>query len=227
MDRYHAMDDADAPEEGAGFDDDFTPRQAEVLEAALGLLVEGGERAITTAGLARAANCSKESLYKWFGDRDGVLAAMIAHQASKVRVAVGGPAAGRDAGDFRADLRSFGVDLLTVLSGPASLALNRLAIGQASREGSLLGDLLVARGRRAVSARAKALLEAGRRAGHLRFEDTQDAFETLYGLIVRDMHVRLMLGEDVPAANSERAMAAHVTAAIDQFYRLHGADQPL
>ena len=227
MDRYHDMDDAGAPGEGAGFDDDFTPRQAEVLEAALGLLVAGGERAITTAGLARAANCSKESLYKWFGDRDGVLAAMIAYQASKVRVAVGGPAGARKAADFRADLQSFGVDLLTVLSGPASLALNRLAIGQASREGSRLGDLLVARGRKAVSARAKALLDAGRAAGHLRFDDTQDAFETLYGLIVRDMHVRLMLGEQVPVTNSERAMAAHVAVASDQFFRLYGADQPL
>lgn len=226
MDRYHAMDDMDAPGQGAGFDDDFTPRQAEVLEAALGLLVEGGERAITTAGLARAANCSKESLYKWFGDRDGVLAAMIAYQASKVGVAVGGPAAGRDASDFRVDLQSFGVALLTVLSGPASLALNRLAIGQASREGSRLGDLLVARGRRAVSARAQALIEAGRRAGHLRFTDTQEAFETLYGLIVCDMHVRLMLGERVPATNSDRAMATHVEGAIDRFLCLYGADRP-
>ena len=67
-------------------DAEFTPRQAEVLEAGLRLLVEGGEKALTTAGLARAANCSNESLYKWFGDRDGVLAAMIAWQASKVRV---------------------------------------------------------------------------------------------------------------------------------------------
>lgn len=207
-------------------DDDFTARQGEVLEAALGLLVEGGERAITTAGLARAANCSKESLYKWFGDRDGVLAAMIAYQASKVRVAAGGPTANRPAESFRADLEGFGMDLLAVLSGPASLALNRLAIGQASREGSRLGDLLVARGRRAVSTRAKALLEAGRRAGHLRFEDTQEAFETLYGLIVRDMHVRLMLGEHVPVTNSDRAMGDHVSAAIDQFFRLYGAGNP-
>ena len=224
MDRYGDNEGVDASEVEAGHEERFTARQQEVLEAALGLLVEGGERAITTAGLARAANCSKESLYKWFGDRDGVLAAMIAYQASKVRVAVGGPAAGRDANGFRVDLESFGVDLLAVLSGPASLALNRLAIGQASREGSRLGDLLVARGRRAVSTRAKALIEAGRRAGHLRFADTQEAFETLYGLIVRDMHVRLMLGEHVPATNSDRAMATHVTGAIDQFFRLYGAE---
>ena len=50
---------------------EFTPRQNAVLAEALRLLVEGGDKAVTTAGLARAANCSKESLYKWFGDRDG------------------------------------------------------------------------------------------------------------------------------------------------------------
>ena len=50
------------------------------------LLVEGGDRALTTAALARAANCSKESLYKWFGDRDGLLTATVRWQASKVRM---------------------------------------------------------------------------------------------------------------------------------------------
>ena len=64
---------------------EFSPRQSAVLEEALRLLVAGGEKALTTAGVARAANCSKESLYKWFGDRDGLLSAMIAYQASKVR----------------------------------------------------------------------------------------------------------------------------------------------
>ncbi|WP_306117773.1 MULTISPECIES: TetR/AcrR family transcriptional regulator C-terminal domain-containing protein [unclassified Roseitalea] len=213
--------------DGPMAEEQYTPRQQEVLEAALGLLVEGGEKAITTAGLARAANCSKESLYKWFGDREGVLAAMISYQASKVRVAPAGSGAQRPAESFRADLVAFGVDLLTVLSGPTSLALNRLAIGQASREGSRLGDLLVARGRHAVAARAKALLEAGRRAGHLRFDDTQAAFDTLYGLVVRDMHVRLMLGESVPATTGDAAIAGHVGVAVDQFFRLYGTEQTL
>ncbi len=64
----------------------LSPRQNDVLEQALRLLVEGGDRALTTASIARAANCSKESLYKWFGDRDGLLTAMVRWQASKVRV---------------------------------------------------------------------------------------------------------------------------------------------
>lgn len=69
------------PDHSAG----ISPRQNAVLDQALRLLVEGGEKALTTSGLARAANCSKESLYKWFGDRDGLLAAMITFQQSKVR----------------------------------------------------------------------------------------------------------------------------------------------
>ena len=204
---------------------EFTPRQAEVLEAGLRLLVEGGEKALTTAGLARAANCSKESLYKWFGDRDGVLAAMIAWQASKVRVPSLSASAHRDIDAFRADFETFGDDLLAVLSGAASLALNRLAIGQATGETSALGDLMVARGRSAVRQRAKSLLEAARRAGHLRFDDTQDAFETLYGLIVADTHVRMLLGETVSGLSDSAKRRARARSAIDRFFRLFGTGQ--
>ncbi|HWU63901.1 MAG TPA: TetR/AcrR family transcriptional regulator, partial [Ensifer sp.] len=114
--------------------DQFSPRQSAVLEEALRLLVEGGEKSLTTAGVARAANCSKESLYKWFGDRDGLLAAMIAYQASKVRTYE--PAGGKlTREELRAHLLTFIRDLDEVLSGEVSLALNRLSIGQAGAGG--------------------------------------------------------------------------------------------
>lgn len=199
--------------------DGLTPRQQAVLECALSLLVTGGERAVTTAGVARAASCSKESLYKWFGDRDGLLAAMIAHQASKVRAHVDD--GGRlDRGQFRGHLVAFARDLLRVLSGEVSLALNRLAIGQASREGSRLGGLLVAQGRRRIDAGAAALIEAGRRGGHVAFQETEEAYRTLYGLVVRDMHVRMLLGEEGVLAPGD--LAARAEQAVDQFFTLYG-----
>lgn len=200
--------------------DEFTPRQQAVLDCALQLLVSGGEKGLTTAGLARAANCSKESIYKWFGDRDGLLAAMIAHQASKVRA---GAENGHsmDAAQFRTYLTSFAHDLLEVLAGDVSLALNRLAIGQASRAESRLGELLIERGRRRIDQRAMALLEAGKRRGLIRYNDREGAYHTLYGLIVRDLHVRMLLGEDgVRQPGQFDAMAEE---AIDQFFALFGA----
>ncbi|WP_309086057.1 TetR/AcrR family transcriptional regulator C-terminal domain-containing protein [Chelativorans sp.] len=198
---------------------EFTPRQHAVLERALELLVAGGEKALTTAGVARAANCSKESLYKWFGDRDGLLAAMIAHQASKVR-AFSDDGAPMDHDRFRAHLTGFAQDLLEVLASDVSLALNRLAIGQASREESRLGQLLVEQGRRRIDQSAGALLDAGRRRGLVAFEDGDEAYRTLYGLVVRDLHVRMLLGEE--GARQRETFAARAEQAVEKFFALYG-----
>jgi AcrR family transcriptional regulator len=196
---------------------EFSPRQSAVLAEALRLLVEGGDKALTTAGLARAASCSKESLYKWFGDRDGLLAAMISFQQSKVRTVE--RSGERLTGDLlREHLEVFARDLLEVLSGDVSLALNRLAIGQSSRDGSKLGRLLVEHGRRQIDRRAKGLLDAGKRAGLLKFDDTDAAYHTLYGLIVSDLHVRMLLGEPPLKDNGLQSKRA-----VDAFLTLHGA----
>jgi AcrR family transcriptional regulator len=196
---------------------EFSPRQSAVLAEALRLLVEGGDKALTTAGLARAANCSKESLYKWFGDRDGLLAAMISFQQSKVRTAER-PGERLTMEALHDHLETFACDLLEVLSGDVSLALNRLAIGQSSRDGSKLGRLLVEHGRRQIDRRARSLIDAGKRAGLLRFDDADGAYHTLYGLIVSDLHVRMLLGE--PALKDNRVQARR---AVDAFLTLHGS----
>ncbi|MFB9947255.1 TetR/AcrR family transcriptional regulator [Rhizobium puerariae] len=197
----------------------FSPRQNAVLEQALRLLVEGGEKALTTSGLARAANCSKESLYKWFGDREGLLSAMIAYQASKVRTHE--RSGERLTADLLRDhLELFARDLLEVLAGDVSLALNRLAIGQSSREGSKLGKLLLEHGRRQIDRRAMALIEQGKRAGLLRFENADAAYHTFYGLIVSDLHVRMLLGE--PGLKDNVLQAGR---AIEAFLTLHGTQK--
>nr|WP_316654862.1 TetR/AcrR family transcriptional regulator C-terminal domain-containing protein [uncultured Gellertiella sp.] len=200
---------------------EFPARQIAVLEEALRLLVAGGEKALTTAGVARAANCSKESLYKWFGDRDGLLSAMIAYQASKVRT-LESDGERLTAASLKERLETFARDLLAVLSGDVSLALNRLAIGQTSRDGSKLGELLRERGRRQIDRRARALLDAGQRAGLLFFADGEDTYRTLYGLIVSDLHVRMLLGEPPVKETDARAEKA-----VSAFLRLYGTEKVL
>jgi AcrR family transcriptional regulator len=200
---------------------EFSPRQNAVLEQALQLLVDGGEKALTTSGVARAANCSKESLYKWFGDRDGLLSAMIAYQASKVRTFERNGER-LTVVSLHDHLVIFARDLLEVLAGDVSLALNRLAIGQSNRDGSKLGKLLLERGRRQIDKRAMALIDAGKRAGLLRFHDADEAYHTLYGLVVSDLHVRMLLGEAGMKDTGRQAERA-VTA----FLRLYGTDKVL
>jgi ketol-acid reductoisomerase len=68
-------------------EDEFTERQREVLDVVLKLMVAEGD-GFSVAAVARAASCSKETLYKWFGDRDGLLTATVRWQASKVRMPI-------------------------------------------------------------------------------------------------------------------------------------------
>jgi AcrR family transcriptional regulator len=205
----------------AGQSAEFSPRQNAVLEQALQLLVDGGEKALTTSGVARAANCSKESLYKWFGDRDGLLSAMIAYQASKVRTFERGGER-LTAASLHDHLITFARDLLEVLAGDVSLALNRLAIGQSNRDGSKLGKLLLERGRRQIDRRASALIDAGKRAGLLRLADADEAYHTLYGLIVSDLHVRMLLGDP-----GVKDCGRQAERAVGAFLRLYGTEKVL
>lgn len=201
---------------------ELTERQSEVLESALALLVEGGEKALTTAKIASASNCSKESLYKWFGDRDGLISAMMAFQGSKVGAAVGQEDLG-SAKAFKDYLVRFACELLSVLAGDTSLALNRLAIGQASNDASPLGPLLIENGRGVIEAKAVGFLNSAADKNYLRFEDARQTYHVLYGLIVRDAHVRLLLGEhrELVMKNFER----DAQTAIAQFYKLYGVEE--
>lgn len=197
----------------------LTTRQRDVLEKALDLLVSGGGKALTTANIARASNCSKESLYKWFGDRNGLLAAMMSVQGSKVGAVLNEDIFNNSAA-FREHLVRFATELLTVLSGEISLALNRLAIGQAGDEASQLGPLLMKNGRGLIKARAHAFLNTAKEKGFLKFTNVDEVYRVLYGLIVSDFHVRSLLGDN-NEMNADQIDAAAVQA-VEHFYKLFG-----
>jgi AcrR family transcriptional regulator len=197
--------------------DTFTPRQQAVLTAALDLLVEAGD-GLTMTAVARRASCSKETLYKWFGDRDGLLTATVQWQAAKVRV----PLVDRrtlDPLSLRASLQQFGRDLLATIAGQTSVALNRLAITHATEDNGL-GAIVLDNGRFTMGKRLKPLLEAGRDARLLRFDTSETAFRTFFGLVVRDVQIRLLLGDRVGPTVKE--IEADAERATEQFLDLYG-----
>ncbi|WP_342363584.1 TetR/AcrR family transcriptional regulator C-terminal domain-containing protein [Terrarubrum flagellatum] len=196
-----------------------TARQQAVLDAVLGLMVEEGDH-LTMAAVARRASCSKETLYKWFGDRDGLLTATVQWQASKVRA--GNYDRQRlDAAALRDSLANFGANWLQVISSSTSIALNRIAIGHAASGKSNLGGIVLANGRFAIGERLKPVLEAGRDAGLLSFDDTETAFRTFIGLVGRDVQIRLLLGDELKMTNAE--IERDAARAAEQFLALYGA----
>lgn len=197
-----------------------SPRQAEVLEVVLRLLVAGGE-ALTMTAVSQRASCSKETLYKWFGDREGLLTATVKWQAAKV--AVGSVEADLlDADSLAERLEEFAANWLTVISSDTSIALNRVAVGHAGSGRGNLGAIVLQHGRLAMGERLKPVLEAGRARGLLGFDDAEEAFRTFFGLIGRDVQIRLLLGDELPL--SAAAVAREAARATSQFLALHGAE---
>ena len=195
-----------------------TERQQAVLDAVLDLLVEGGD--LTMTAVAKRASCSKETLYKWFGDREGLLAATVRWQASKVR-------AGNydrqhlDADALRDSLEAFAANWLKVISSRTSIALNRVAVSHAASGKSNLGDMVLSNGRFAIGERLKPLLEAGRAAGLLAFDDVEETFRTFFGLVGRDVQIRLLLGDQIKL--NAATISRDATVAVDRFFTLFGA----
>jgi AcrR family transcriptional regulator len=203
----------------ASADEALTARQQDVLDAVLRLMVEEGDQ-LTMTAVARRASCSKETLYKWFGDRDGLLSATVRWQASRVR-AGNWDSQRLDVAALRASLERFAANWLTVISSSTSVALNRVAVSHAASGTSNLGRIVLANGRFAIGERLKPLLDAGRAAGLLAFADTEEAFRTFFGLVGRDVQIRLLLGDGLELSGD--AIARDAARATDQFFALYGA----
>ncbi len=199
---------------------DLTERQQAVLDATLAAMVEEGD-GLTMTSVSRRASCSKETLYKWFGDRDGLLTATVRWQASKVSV----PIIDRDRLDessFSITLEQFARDWLTVISSDTSVALNRTAVSNAGSGKSDLGSIVLRNGRNAMALRLRPVLEAARDARVLiHFDDADTLFGTFFGLVIRDIQIRLLLGDAITL--SAKQIAEDAARATGQFMALYGA----
>lgn len=126
-------------------------REQEVLSVVLDLMVEEGD-GFSMASVAKRASCSKETLYRWYGDRDGLLTATVQWQASKV-VMPKLDEANLSLDAFSDTLNEFAFSWLTVLTGDVSIALNRLAVSHAGNNKSSLGRIVLENGPYAMRTR--------------------------------------------------------------------------
>ncbi len=197
-------------------------RRAEILDAALALLVERGYEGTSMLAIAERARASKETLYAWFGDKRGLFAALVRENAAAANRGLEQAMAGPGAAPA-AVLERFGADFLCLILGERAVALNRTAIAAAATLGEL-GRLLVANGRERTGALMVRYLEAQRAAGRLAFADAEGAFGVLLGLLLRDWQIRALLGELAPPAEEAiRARAAEATALFLKLFGTEGA----
>lgn len=194
------------------------PRREEILRVAVELLGELGYTRTTMLAVAKRASASKETLYAWFGNKQGLFTEVIGAQAARMNR--GMEAALADGSETpEAVLRRFGENLLTLLSSDASIAINRAAIAEAPTDPGF-GRVLAEHGRNRSGALVTRWLERERDAGRLAFADAGRAFEAYVGLLVGDAQVRMLTGAIPPLGPDEIADRADMATAL--FMHLFG-----
>ena len=182
-------------------------RRRQILGATLKLLRSHGAD-ITTAQIAAKAHCSKETLYNWFGDRDGIMMALVEEQAQSM----GGllqASFGQVSGSLEERLVQFSTSLLDMMTGDALITVNRVAMAQACQERADLGNKVLEDWRAQVMQPFIALFDEGNQSGALAVHSAEEAFENLIGLLVGDRQRRLLLGQQArPDVSAMEAIAA-------------------
>lgn len=198
---------------------DREAREAEIEAAAYAVLAERGYGGTSMLTVARRARASNETMYRWYGDKTGLFAAMVrrnaAQSADRLRSALAEEAAPL------ATLRQVAPVQLAMVLGDRAIALNRAA---ASDPTGALGQIIAEGGRARLLPLLADLIDRAARSGDLPPGDAADRAELFIALLIGDQQIRRVIGslpEPSPAAVEARAAAA-----LRHFLRLCTAEAP-
>ncbi|MDA7429883.1 TetR/AcrR family transcriptional regulator [Primorskyibacter aestuariivivens] len=160
-------------------------RREQIESAAYALLIERGYAGTSMLEIAKRARASNETLYRWYGDKPGLFAAMIRSNAEKGLRALSGTLDTH--AELEPRLHAFGAALLGGILSDQAIALNRAAAADSSGE---LGAALARHGRDAVMPVLAAEL-----GGLTGFDTEEEAAETFVALLIGDLQIRRVIGQ--------------------------------
>ena len=168
-------------------------RQAEIEACAYEILEKQGLEGMSMAAIAKRAKASMETLYNWYGDKNGLYSALVARNSTEVLEVLKRVEASDNAP--REQLRTTAIALLQMVTGPKAIALNRAAIEDRTRR---LGPRLAASGRSMVGPQLAVLIVAWRDSGAVGFADPQEATRVFVNLLIGDHQIQRVTGAVPP-----------------------------
>ncbi|MBY5782557.1 TetR/AcrR family transcriptional regulator [Rhizobium leguminosarum] len=197
-------------------EDTKTRRQAEIETAAYELLKERGYRSTSMLDIAKAAKASNETLYRWYGDKNGLFKTMVESNARATKAAFNTAIA--DDVDPLETLGRVAPILLSMLLGDKAISLNRAAAADESGE---LGATIAAAGRDSVFPLMEKLIGRGLETAALAAPSAGVAAEWFLSLLIGDLQIR-RVNRTLPEPSDEN-IRARATAAMSAFGKLCGA----
>ena len=200
--------------------DDRSVRKAEILEAAMNEFLASGYHKATSLAVAKACGMSKATLYSYFPSKEDLFIALIEKRTVAMNSRLAEDTENPDLAIEDA-LTTLGRSVLKILTSDISVTFNRTAISTAASQDLGFSEVYEKVGRLPTTARVEAMLEAARQRGVLVFENMADATHDLYGLLVGEVHIHLLLG--VGEAPGEKQINDGAARAVRQFMRLYGS----
>lgn len=164
-------------------------RQKQIEAAAYEILEAKGYGDTSMLGIAKQARASNETLYNWYGDKQGLFQALVSRNAEEVKQHLEEEL--KTDHDALLILETLGPKLLDLLTGDRAVALNRAAAADSSGE---LGATLSKAGREAVFPLLEQVLLRARAEGQLDFGHTAEAVGLFLDLLIGDQQIRRVIG---------------------------------
>ncbi len=217
---YSQSKSAGSSRESAISPDQQAERQKQIEAAAYELLAEKGYRATSMLAIAKKANASNETLYKWYGNKQALFQSLVQHNAAEVaRMLTESVSDGQHAIEA---LEIIAPVLLGLVTSDRAIVLNRAAAADVAETG-VLGETLSKAGRETVAPLIADLLAQGQAAGHLivpagqTLAEVADAF---ISLLIGDLQIRRVIGAIGPL--EPKAIEKRSSQAVGRFLALYG-----
>lgn len=193
-------------------------RREAIEDAAYRVLMRDGYKAASLLAIAREAKASNETLYRWYGNKQGLFASLVERNAETAKQRLE-EALASDAPPMRV-LEELGPALLRVVTSERAVALNRAACGDVY-DTATLGEALAKGGRGSLVPLIAGLLQRAHSDGVLHVHDADEAAEIYIAILIGDVQIRRATG--ALGALSESEIAARASRCIALIRRLYTA----
>lgn len=199
-------------------DENKAARRDRIEAAALELLAQKGYLATSMLSVAKRAKASNETLYNWYGNKQGLFRSLVEANAGEVKALLENDLAQERPPEVT--LKALGPLLLGLLISDKAITLNRAAAADPSGE---LARELTQAGRNTIAPLIVEVFAKACDAGILSFDDAAKAVGLYLDLLVGDLQIRRVLGA-VPAMKQSE-IDRRATVALDNLRLLLKSSQ--
>jgi AcrR family transcriptional regulator len=192
-------------------------RRRAILEAATAVFLERGYAGASVDAVVERAGGSKASVYAMFGNKLGLLTALVGEAAEVLANSVDVLPLDRP---IAASLTEFGTRFLTLILQPSRLALYRLVVGESGRMPEL-GDVFFRTGPEVMTHRLAEFLNLQAARGVIRAPEPERLANYFMGAVRGDLHLRALFNPTRTPTHKE--IAQHLDYVVATFLREAGA----